>query len=96
MNDKDLGERFLAASDEYLKFDRVENKRSTRPDLHAFLMLAERFDSDRDLITAAEHDEYWLDVPQQVLDELTLDDVVELTRCGISYSEEYEALFSFT
>lgn len=39
----DIHERFEAVNDDYINFDRVENKRSERPDLHAWLLLDELF-----------------------------------------------------
>ena len=38
--------------EEFLKFERVENKRSQRPDLHAFLLLDELVPDKSDIIAA--------------------------------------------
>ena len=45
---------------EFLKFNRVENKVSERPDLQAFLLLDSLDPGDRDAVACAEHDEIWL------------------------------------
>jgi hypothetical protein len=71
------------SGEEYMKFESVENKRSKRPDLHAFLLLEELFpDGCRDMICAASHDEYWLDVTDEQIESLTDGQIVELSRCG--------------
>lgn len=99
---KELGEKFEAVNDDYLKFDLVANRRATRPDLHAMILLDELFPSDNecDIISAAEHDEIYFDI--EIMDLVTLSDehILELTRCGISYwpgtgSSEYDGLYSF-
>ena len=57
-----VGDRWeRVAGDEFLKFDRVENKRSQRSDLHAFLLLDELFPCDSDIVNHAEHDQIWLE-----------------------------------
>ncbi len=81
--------------EEYIKFERVSNKRSSRPDLHAFLLLDELIPGDRDMVCAAEHDEIYLDVD---LDELaaviTKEQAIELVRCGVRESNDGLAMFA--
>jgi len=90
-------DRFEKHNDEFLKFERVENKRSSRADLCGFLFLEELFpDIDRDLICCAEHDQFWLDIDKDKIETLTDDQIIELLRCGILYDEENESLFCFT
>ena len=94
---RSLHDRFDAVSfHEYIKFERVENRRSNRPDLHAFLLLDELCPSnrDRDMVCAAEHDEIWLDVDVNSF-VLTDDQIIELTRCGVRYDPECECLVMF-
>jgi hypothetical protein len=82
-----IHDRFEAVNDDYLKFDRVKEKRSSRPDLHAFLLLDEIFTAPRDIIQAAEHDEIFLDINEEQASKLTDDQILELVRCGVRYSE---------
>jgi hypothetical protein len=90
-----LQEIFEEYNDEYLSFEKVENKRSQRPDLHAFLLLDELFPSDRDIVSAAEHDEIYLDIEEDQLEKLTKEQILELVRCGIIFDSEYGCLCSF-
>ena len=91
----ELHERWEELSD-YLNFDGIEEKRSTRPDLHAFLLLDELFhNAGRDMVSAAEHDIIFLDVDYEVIEKLTDKQIVELTRCGVHYSEEFGCLAMF-
>jgi len=96
MTESELRELFEKHDDEYIKFERVENKRSNRPDLHAFLLLDELFpaDSDSDIICAAEHDEIYLDITvEQLAGKVTEAEVIELTRCGVRCGEERLEMF---
>lgn len=98
MTREELNELFEKHSDnEYLEFNRVENPRSKRPDLHAFLLLDELVPGEGDLVSAAEHDEYFIHVD---IDELcaviTEAQVVELLRCGLSYDDYTESIKSHT
>jgi len=88
---------FEKADDEYMKFEKVSPKLSNRRDLHAFMRLDQWFPSDRfdDLISAAEHDEYYLDIPIDQLVTLTEDQVVELSRCGVQFDASLECLSLF-
>ena len=82
--------------EEFLRFDRVENKRSSRPDIHAFILLNELCPGERDIINGAEHDVYFLDIGVDELTEKATDDqLIELHRCGITYLTEYDCLGSF-
>lgn len=89
----DIAEMFSKHDNEYLKFERVVNKRSQRPDLHAFLLLDEISPGDSDIIVWAGHDEISLDFEDW--DKLTEELVVELIRCGVMYDSSYEMLYSF-
>lgn len=89
-----MEERFNKYLDEYLKFERVENKKNKRADLHGFLLLDELFPGDRNMICDAEHDEIWLNRGQQ-LTKLTDENIIELTRCGIRYDSEFNCLAMF-
>jgi hypothetical protein len=74
---------------EYIEFDRVKVKRSSRPDLHAFLLLDELIpDKGVDMVAGAEHDEVYL-APEleEVAGAITEEQVVELVRCGVRLGE---------
>jgi hypothetical protein len=82
-------------SDEFLKFDRVEKKRSKRPDLHAFLLLDELLPDDGDIVAAAEHDEIFLAPnPEDLARVATKEQIIELIRCGVRLSDDSLAMFA--
>lgn len=85
------------SDEEFLKFDRVNPKRSRRSDLHAFLLLDELMPSDRDMVSDAAHDEIWLEVDLGRLAEIiTRDQLIELVRCGVRFDSETESFAMFT
>jgi hypothetical protein len=88
-------ERWGRYADEFLKFDRVEPKKSNRADLHAFLLLDEVFPGKGDIVAAASHDEIWLgvDLHYEGLSPLTDEQVLELVRCGVRYSDGSLCMF---
>ena len=90
-----LEERFLQFEDEALKFLRVQEKRSERRDLHAFLLLDELQPGDAPMISDSRNDEYFLDIDCEALDAgITDDQILELVRCGVHYSFGSLALFA--
>lgn len=96
MTVEELATLFEAHNDEYLKFARVPNKRSSRPDLHAFLLLDALVPGDRDIVSGAKHDQIFLDVDPDDLAKVVTEDVaVELVRCGVMYDEENDSLMMF-
>lgn len=91
-----LHDRFEAWDDEYLEFDRVKNKRSQRPDLHAFLLLDELFPQPGfDMLCGAEHDEVWLSVKLEQVENLTDEQILELVRCGVRHCNDHNCLGMF-
>lgn len=80
---------------EYLKFDRVEVKLSTRPDIHAFILLNNLFPNNRDIVSGAEHDEIYLDVSSEQIEALTDAQMKELSRCGVRYDSYKGCLCMF-
>jgi hypothetical protein len=91
----DLENFYDEHEDEFLKFDRVEHKLSNRPDLHAFLLLDKLVPGNSNMVSGAGHDEIYLDVDvDSLLAAATEDELIELQRCGVLYSE-YESLFMF-
>jgi hypothetical protein len=83
--------------DEFLKFNKVKNKRSKRPDLHAFLLLEELCPAKADTVAYACHEKIYLEIcPNKLAKKITEEQVVELLRCGVLYDDESESLFMFT
>jgi hypothetical protein len=73
--------------EEYLKFDKVKEKKTNRPDLQALLILDSIIPSNRDIISASEHDEFFLDIDLEVLAaKATEEQIIDLIRCGVRYS----------
>lgn len=90
-----LEEKFNRVHDEFLKFDRVEVKLHTRPDLCAFLLLDQLVHGNSDIVAAAEHDEIYLDTDLDELEKVaTLEDVLTLTRCGVIYNSEGLSMYA--
>lgn len=87
---KNLSVEFEKHNDEYLKFERVEQKLNHRPDLHALLLLDSLLPgAGRSMISAAEHDQYWLDVDVEGLAEIITDEqILDLVRCGVNCDDD--------
>lgn len=97
--DFDLKEFFDRHSDaEYLKFDRVENPLHARPDIHAFLLLDMLApEPGRNMVCSACHDKFYLEpYPDKVLATATEENLIDLIRCGVMYSEEDESFWMFS
>lgn len=94
-----LADVFNKFEDEYLKFERVVNKHSNRPDLHAFLLLDSLVPTERetDMVACAEHDEIWLGIdPEELSAVASEEQILELVRCGVRYDADVESLAMFT
>lgn len=91
----DIAELFKEHNDEYLKFGRIKNKRSSRWDLHAFLVLDELFpcDGNMNIISGAESERIELDIDTDNIEKLTEDQIVELLRCGVLYDDDKGSLY---
>lgn len=91
-----LAERFDQFYSEYCEFDRIANRRSQWRDVHAFLLLEEIMPKSEhvgDLISASEHDEFFLDIDVDVLHEAATDEQIqELVRCGMVFSASLNCL----
>ena len=82
--------------DEFLKFERIENKTSNRADLHAFNLLDKLVPGHLDIVAAAEHDQIWLEVsPKELSKVATEEQIIELIRCGVFYDSENDSLSMF-
>ena len=92
----DLNAAFEAAEKDFLKFDRVENKKSSRRDIHAFILLNELLPGTCPIVSAAEHDEIYLDANcDELAKVITVEQVTELQRCGVRFDGEYDSLCMF-
>lgn len=91
-----LAQLFELHSAEYLKFESIAKPMHSRPDLCAFLMLAALVPGEGDLVCAAEHDIIYLKTNcEQLAAVITSDEVRDLHRCGVSFSEEFDCLSLF-
>jgi hypothetical protein len=93
----DLEATFEKHNDEYMKFERVENKLHSRPDLCAFLLLDKLLPNEgRDMVCAAAHDKIFLDAdPEKLAEVATEEDILTLTRCGVRYDSGTGSLAMF-
>lgn len=93
----DIKAAFERCDDEYIKFERVENKLHNRPDICAFLLLDRLMPaSGKDMVCAAANDEIFLSVDCEKLAEVaTEDDILMLSRCGVRYDSENDCLAMF-
>lgn len=81
---------------EYLEFSRIQAPLHPRPDVCAFLMLHALVPGTRDMVSAAEHDEIWLDVDCEALASVVTEgQIVDLIRCGVRYDDDTESLAMF-
>jgi len=78
---------------DFLKFELIENKRTQRPDLHAFLLLDELFPGKRCIIDSAEHDEIYLNIDSDDIEKLSDKQILELVRCGVRCGEYSLCMF---
>jgi hypothetical protein len=70
--------------DEFLKFERVKDKLSQRPDLHAFILLDKLLPGTGDMVAGADHDEIYLSPdPEELAKVATKDQLRDLHRCGV-------------
>jgi|SRR3989344_431484 len=94
----DLAETFEKYNNDYMGFDRVEDKLSSRPDLCAFLLLDKLLPNDgRDMVCAADHGMIFLGIDCEKLTKLaTEEDILMLIRCGVHYDSDTDSLSMFT
>jgi hypothetical protein len=89
-----LEEIFERYEDEFLRFDRVEEKLHSRRDLCAFLLLDKLMPGTKVMVSAAGHDEIWLDIDCDELAAVAEEkDILTLIRCGVRNDEGYLAMF---
>lgn len=81
--------------EEYIRDERIKPDRRLhrRPDINAFLLLdrlAGDSSTDRDMVCAAEHDEFYLAVgPDNIAAKATEEDIIDLIRCGVRYDSSH-------
>lgn len=95
---EDLEILFETHGEEYAEFSRIPQERrlSNRPDLNAFLLLDRLFPGDEDLISAAEHDEYFISIsPSDFAEKITEETLIDLIRCGLLYDTMTDSLCFF-
>lgn len=91
-----LHDRFEQFDHEFLKFELVQSPKSQRRDLVAFMLLDSLVPDSGALISASEHDEYFLDTDCEALNAIATDDQIrDLVRCGVRHSREYDCLCMF-
>jgi hypothetical protein len=84
---KEMVKLFEKHGEEYLQFELVEKPLHSRPDLAAFLLLDQLVPGKNDMVSASEHDEFFLSVDvEEVAKVITEEQIVTLIRCGIRYS----------
>lgn len=84
---KRCAELFEKFSHEYIKFERIpeDDRRHPYPDICAMIYLHEKFGGGGfRAVCSAEHDEIWLDWDPGEID-MTEEDALYLTRCGVRY-----------
>jgi len=92
-----MADVFDRKSDEYPHFDRVINRRSRRPDMHAMMVLDGMFPGTTDMVSGASHDEFVLSIDVEELAAVATEElIVDLIRCGVRYDTACDALGFFT
>jgi hypothetical protein len=79
------------------KFEKIEHPIKTefqREDLCAFVLLDRLIKSDKDIVSAAGHDQIWLGVELEELAKVaTEEDIKFLEACGVFVSDESLSMF---
>lgn len=98
-----LADLFEKHDDEFLKFGRITSPKHPAPDLCAFLMLHEIAPTLNagngkvaDMVAYAGHDEITLCTnPATVAEKATEQQLIDLIRCGLRYSEDIDCFQMF-
>lgn len=91
----DRWERVTDEGNALHEFENIEPKLSQRSDLHAFMRLDQWFPGNSDIVSAAEHEQIYLSISEEDVNSLTDAQMVELSKCGIWLSSEYDCLTMF-
>lgn len=80
--------------DEFLTFEKVENKLTNRADLHAMLVLDKLVPGNGDILGGAEHDEIYFSIDEEEFIQVATEEVIlELVRCGVRWSDDGLCMF---
>lgn len=91
-----IEDKFELVNEDYGKFELINDKKSSRPDIHAFMLLDCIFESSgRGIVVAASHDVIYLESSSEEISKLSSDQILELTRCGVMYDSENDCLSMF-
>jgi len=91
MTVEELAEIFEAHDDKYL-----EGEIDGPSDLAAFNLLNKLVPSNKDIVSCAEHDEFWLSTsPEELAAVATEEDIIFLIRCGIRFDEDTDSFAMF-
>ncbi len=90
-----INDRFESFMDDFCKFELVQNKRSGRSDVHAFMLLDELFPNEGRLVVVASSDEIILEIGDDEIESLRDSDILELVRCGVRYDSHRCGLMMF-
>jgi len=90
MNREEIITAFENHDDDYGSFDEIKGKLSTRPDIHAFILLNLMVPGKTDMITSSRDDEIYLDVDvdELVEENATENQIIDLIRCGVILEDE--------
>ena len=92
----DLNAVFEKYDEEFTKFHRIVEPRHSRFDICAFLMLSDLMISykNRSIVMGAGHDVIWLSAdPIEIATNATEEQIRDLIRCGVFYSDECFKMF---
>lgn len=94
-----MAERWERVNDEFIKFENIpkSDRPFTSPDICAFALLDKKFPAERDfdMVSCAGHDEIYLRIESEQIAQLTDDEILYLTRCGVRYEDDTESLALF-
>ena len=86
--------RYKELSDnEYLKFNRIGHKRSTRPDIHAFMFLDMLFKGNENITCDIVDNILYLSTLETEVAKLDEEQVAELLRCGVRIDFTNDSLY---
>ena len=91
-------ELFLKHTEEFCRFERIENPPYKRPELYAMTILDRLCPGEGDLIIRTDFDSFTFSISvDQSEGVATEEDIITLIRCGVTfYSCAHPALFMFT
>jgi hypothetical protein len=88
-----LSEIFKKYESHYHRFDEIENPKTKRSDLQAFLIIDSIFDDDKKIISGVDTYSIYLNVEiEELAKRATEEQIIDLIRCGVSYEEKYDSL----